>query len=154
VEFRLGDIEKLPITANRADVVVSNCVLNLVPDKKKAFSEIYRVLKPRGHFAISDVVIQGKLPNALISDAEMYAGCVAGALPKEEYMAIIHNSGFTNVMVKTEKLVVLPDAILLKYLSPAELDQMKTAGTGIKSITVYAEKPADAPCCAGDSHCC
>lgn len=154
VEFRLGDIEKLPVTANRSDVVISNCVLNLVPDKNKAFSEIYRVLKPGGHFAISDVVVQGKLPNALISDAEMYAGCVAGALPKEEYLAIIRESGFTNISVKTEKQVVLPDAILLKYLSPAELDQMKSAGTGIKSITVYAEKPADAPCCSGSSTCC
>jgi SAM-dependent methyltransferase len=154
VEFRLGDIEKLPVTADRADVVVSNCVLNLVPDKKKAFGEIYRVLKPGGHFAISDVVIQGKLPNALISDAEMYAGCVAGALAKEEYLDIIRGSGFTNVSVKTEKQVVLPDALLLTYLSPAELDQMKSAGTGIKSITVYAEKPADASCCSGGSTCC
>jgi len=154
VEFRLGDIEKMPVTDNRANVVVSNCVLNLVPDKKMAFSEIYRVLKPGGHFAISDVVIQGKLPDSLISDAEMYAGCVAGALAKEEYLAIIRESGFTNVSVKTEKPIVLPDAILLQYLSPAELDQMKMAGTGIKSITVYAEKPAEAPCCGGSSACC
>jgi arsenite methyltransferase len=154
VEFRLGDIEKLPIAANRADVVISNCVLNLVPDKKRAFGEIYRVLKPGGHFAISDVVIQGKLPDTLISDAEMYAGCVAGALQKETYLAIIRASGFANVSVKTEKQVVLPDAILLKYLSPPELDQMKNAGTGIKSITVYAEKPADASCCGGSSTCC
>jgi arsenite methyltransferase len=154
VEFRLGDIEKLPVTSNRADVVISNCVLNLVPDKRAAFREIFRVLKPGGHFTISDVVLQGALPQSLVKDAEMYAGCVAGAMPKDEYLATIHDAGFVNVSVKTEKQVVIPDAILLKYLSPAELDQMKNAGTGIKSITVYADKPTDAPCCSGTSRCC
>lgn len=154
VEFRLGDIEKLPVTADKADVVISNCVLNLVPDKRKAFREIYRVLKPGGHFAISDVVLHGVLPDALLRDAEMYAGCVAGAIQEEDYLAIIRESGFTSVSVKTEKQVVLPDVLLLNYLSREELDQMQNARTGIKSITVYGEKPADTPCCGGRSKCC
>ncbi|MFO0361333.1 MAG: arsenite methyltransferase, partial [Flavobacteriales bacterium] len=78
VEFRQGDIEKMPITANKADVIVSNCVLNLVPNKRAVFQEIFRVLKPGGHFSISDVVLVGELPEALQKDAEMYAGCVSG----------------------------------------------------------------------------
>src|SRR5665647_2970240 len=97
VEFRLGDIEKMPMTANKADVIVSNCVLNLVPDKVKAFSEIYRVLKPGGHLSISDVVTKGQLPEKLQKDAEMYAGCVSGAININEYVDIIRKQGFQNL---------------------------------------------------------
>ncbi|MBP6184156.1 MAG: arsenite methyltransferase, partial [Saprospiraceae bacterium] len=86
VEFRKGDIEQMPIGGNRADVVISNCVLNLVPDKQKAFSEIFRILKPGGHFSISDVVIEGSMPMELQEAAEMYAGCVSGAIQKEVYL--------------------------------------------------------------------
>src|ERR1017187_5117937 len=79
VEFRFGDIEKIPVVVNRADVVISNCVLNLVPDKRKAFQEIFRILKPNGHFSISDVVLVGNLPQSLQQASEMYVGCVSGA---------------------------------------------------------------------------
>src|SRR5690242_21665334 len=83
VEFREGDIEKMPVTSNVADVIVSNCVLNLVPDKNAVFKEIFRVLKPGGHFSISDIVLQGNLPVKIQNVAEMYAGCVSGARSEE-----------------------------------------------------------------------
>jgi SAM-dependent methyltransferase len=150
VEFRLGEIEDLPIAANRADVVVSNCVLNLVPDKKKAFAEIMRILKPGGHFSISDVVLKGTLPDNLKKASEMYVGCVAGALLKDEYMEIIREAGFTNVKIQKEKAINIPGDILSKYLSAAELEEYEKKGTGIFSITVYAEKSKD--CC--DTNCC
>ncbi len=145
VEFRFGDIEKMPLTANKADVVISNCVLNLVPDKQKAFSEIFRVLKPGGHFCISDVVLQGELPDTLKNAAEMYAGCVSGAIQKEAYLAIIASAGFANIQIKTEKNIRIPDDILSNFLSPAELSVFHAKEPGIYSITVYAEKPL--ACC-------
>lgn len=150
VEFRQGDIEKIPVTANTADVIVSNCVLNLVPNKKEVFSEIKRVLKPGAHFSISDVVLVGELPDALQKDAEMYAGCVAGAIQKEAYLQLIHQTGFENVIVQKEKSITIPDDILKNYLDDAAMTDFKTGKTGIFSITVYAEKPA--ACC--EPGCC
>jgi Methylase involved in ubiquinone/menaquinone biosynthesis len=141
VEFRLGDIEKMPVTANNADVVISNCVLNLVPDKNKAFSEIFRILKTGGHLSISDVVLNGNLPEKLRQDAEMYAGCVSGAIQKEDYLQIINNNSLMNIQVQKEKAITVPDKILLNYLSAQELAEFKETGAGIFSITVYAEKP-------------
>ena len=128
------------------DVVISNCVLNLVPDKQLAFSEIFRVLKQGGHFCISDVVLQGELPKGLKEDAVMYAGCVSGALPKEEYLRIIEESGFVNVEVKKEKKIDLPDELLLKYMSAEELKKFSNGETGIFSITVIGKKPEGCGC--------
>lgn len=142
IEFVEGDIENMPVKSEIADVVLSNCVLNLVPDKQKAFAEIFRIMKKRGHFCISDVVLQGKLPERLKNDMAMYAGCVSGAVQKEEYLKIIRNSGFENVLVKKEKHISMPDEIMLKYLSLDELNDYKTSGAGIFSITVVAEKPS------------
>jgi len=141
VEFRYGDIENLPVTSNQADVIISNCVLNLVPDKAKAFAEIYRVLKPGGHFSVSDIVVTGELPEKIKSAAEMYAGCIGGAVKKEEYLAVIKNSGFENIMLQKEKAFTLPDEVLLQYLSKEELNKLKASGTNILSINVYAQKP-------------
>lgn len=140
VEFRQGDIEDLPVSDNTVDVVVSNCVLNLVPDKAKVFAEIMRALKPGGHFSISDVVLQGSLPDALRDAAEMYAGCVSGAMQMDEYLSLIHAAGFENVTVQKQKPILIPDNILLEYLSPEALKAFTEAKTGIFSITVYAEK--------------
>lgn len=151
VEFRLGDIEKMPVTANTADVIVSNCVLNLVPDKAKAFCEINRVLKPGGHFSISDIVLSGKLPEAIQQAAEMYAGCVSGAIQKNEYLDLIKDYGFVNIKVQKEKRITIPDSILLNYISSESLDDFKRSDTGIYSITVYAEK---AGCCTPGEKCC
>ncbi len=141
VEFIVGDIEEMPIENNTADVVVSNCVFNLVPDKQKAFTETYRILKPGGHFSISDVVISGALPGSLKEDAEMYAGCVSGAINKEKYLSIIKEAGFTNIAVQKEKEITLPQEILKKYLTGDGLSEFKNSDTGIYSITVYSEKP-------------
>ena len=140
VEFRYGDIEKMPLTANKADVVISNCVLNLMPDKKKSFDEIYRILKVGGHFSISDVVLEGILPSKLEQAAEMYAGCVSGAIQKPDYLDIIKACGFKNVSVQKEKKITIPDEILLNYITNSELDELKHNNIGIFSITVYAEK--------------
>ncbi len=141
VEFVLGEIESLPLAANSVDVVISNCVLNLVPSKEKAFSEIYRVLKPGGHFSISDVVTSAELPEKIRTAAEMYAGCVAGAMVKKQYLEIIAATGFNNVAVKKEKRIVVPDDTLRHYLDEADLAGYKNSGGGIYSITVYGEKP-------------
>lgn len=151
VEFRLGDIENIPLSNNKADVVVSNCVLNLVPDKLKAFTEIYRILKPGGHFNISDIVLEGELPADLVKEAEMYAGCVAGAIQKNDYLAMIRNAGFTNIVINKEKKINVPDEILLNYLSEEQLQSYKESKTGIFSITVYADKPKDCGC---GTDCC
>ena len=131
----------MPISNDFADVIVSNCVLNLVPNKEKVINEIFRVLKPGGHFSISDIVLLNKLPEALKQDAEMYAGCVAGAIQKDEYLGYINKSGFVNVEIQKEKIIEIPDDILSKYLSKDEIMAFKSGTTGIFSITVYAEKP-------------
>lgn len=156
VEFRQGDIEQMPITSNAADVVVSNCVLNLVPNKYGVFKEIFRVLKPGGHFSISDVVLMGALPDGLRKDAEMYAGCVSGAIQKEVYLELIQTNGFENIIIQKEKSIVIPDDILIKYLSKEELDAFKSGDTGIFSITVFAQKPSSQKenICVPGGGCC
>lgn len=140
VEFVKGDIEDMPLPANTFDVVVSNCVLNLVPDKKKAFSEIIRVLKPGGHFCVSDVVLKGNLPDKLQKDAEMYAGCVSGAIEIAEYLEIISANGFKHTTIHKQKAIDIPDEVLAQYLSSDEIKSFKSGETGIYSITVSARK--------------
>jgi arsenite methyltransferase len=156
VEFRQGDIEEMPVTSNKADVIVSNCVLNLVPNKHKVFSEIFRVLKPGGHFSISDIVLEGNIPEKWKQVAELYAGCISGAIQKKEYLDIIEEAGFTNVTLQKEKKIILPDDILSNYLNPEEINEYKNSNVNIKSITVYAEKPAkdERNCCEPGNKCC
>ena len=163
VEFRYGDIEKLPVSNSVADVVVSNCVMNLVPDKRTAFNETFRVLKPGGHFSISDIVLVGELPDGLRKNAEMYAGCISGAIQKNEYLQIVKEAGFVNITIQKEKKINLPHEILSAYLNEVEMTQVKQGDLGIFSITVYAEKPvetteskkaAKAACCGEGSDCC
>ena len=151
VEFRQGDIENIPVSANVADIIVSNCVLNLVPNKDGVFKEIFRVLKPGGHFSISDVVLIGNLPEALRKDAEMYAGCVAGAIQKEVYLELINTNGFSNITIQKEKPIIIPEDILKNYLNEEELTSFKTSDIGIFSITVYAEKSKSCGC---GTECC
>jgi SAM-dependent methyltransferase len=146
VEFRQGDIENMPIAGGVADVVVSNCVLNLVPNKKQAFAETFRILKKGGHFSVSDIVLVGELPEGLQKSAEMYAGCVSGAIQKDEYLTIIKEAGFKEIKIQKEKSIDLPKEILNEYLSEGEIDDFKKGKSGIFSITVYAEKPIN--CCA------
>lgn len=166
VEFRYGDIEDMPVSENVADVVVSNCVLNLVPNKSKVFAEIFRVLKPGGHFSISDIVLEGELPEALREDAEMYAGCVAGAIQKETYLDHIKEAGFENITIQKEKPIEIPEDILSQYLNETEIAEFNSGGTGIFSITVFAQKSGgkikevtmlgseDAGFCTPGSGCC
>lgn len=150
VEFRKGDIEEVPVADGTVDVVISNCVLNLVPDKAKAFSEMYRVLKPGGHFSVSDVVLKGDLPASLKEDAEMYAGCVSGADQMDDYLQHIHRAGFDDVAIRKEKVITLPDEILTKYLDNSKIKDYHEGEFGIYSITVYGQKTA---CCEGDGCC-
>lgn len=140
VEFIYGDIENLPLDINTADVVVSNCVLNLVPDKEKAFSEIYRILKSEGHFSISDIVTTREMPESIKKVVELYAGCVSGAVTKDEYIKIIEKAGFKNVKIQKERIIQIPNDIYLRYISEEELTKIKKSGFKIISVNVYAEK--------------
>jgi SAM-dependent methyltransferase len=152
VEFRLGDIEKIPVTANNADVVLSNCVLNLVPNKRAVFAEIFRILKPGGHFSISDIVLIGELPGKWKEIAELYAGCVSGAIQKDDYLGLVKEAGFSNITLQKEKDIMIPDEMLAEYLTADEMASYKNGTVKIVSITVYAEKPV--PCCKPGSGCC
>ena len=166
VEFRFGDIENMPISDNTADVIVSNCVLNLVPNKQNVIKDIYRVLKPGGHFSISDIVLVGQLPDELRNDAEMYAGCVAGAIQKADYLSFIEKQGFSHIQIQKEKVIQIPDDILTKYLDSVGIEAFKSGETGIFSITVFAQKGGEKPkvkladlskskeMCAPGSGCC
>ena len=140
VKFVKGDIEDMPLPDSQYDVILSNCVLNLVPDKVKAFSEIMRVLKPGGHFCVSDVVIKGDLPEKIRQDAVMYVGCVSGALEMDDYMRIIHEQGFKNVTIHKQKNIDLPEEVLENYLSREDITEYKNSGAGIFSITVTGLK--------------
>lgn len=151
VEFRHGDIEDIPLADGIADVVVSNCVMNLVPDKKKAYAETFRILKPGGHFSISDIVLVGNLPAQLKDAAELYVGCVSGAVDKSEYLDVIRQAGFTNLQIQKERRIDLSHEILDQYLDATQKQQFLDSNLGIYSMTVSAQKPDNA-CCG--SSCC
>jgi arsenite methyltransferase len=140
VEFRPGDIENLPVEDGTADVVISNCVLNLVPDKRKAFSEIYRILKPQGHFSVSDIVKEGMVPQSLLRSAEAYTGCIAGAIDLTEYQALLREAGFTVITVVNSRRIELPEGLIQTLLSPAELSEWNQQKYGFKSITITGNK--------------
>jgi ubiquinone/menaquinone biosynthesis C-methylase UbiE len=141
VEFVYGDIEKMPLPENLADVVVSNCVMNLVPNKQKAFAETFRILKPGGHFSISDIVLKGDLPAGLQQNVEMYVGCVSGAIQKGAYLQLVKESGFTDIEVQKEREINVPDSVLQNYLSAEEIATYRQQDRGIYSVTVFARKP-------------
>jgi ubiquinone/menaquinone biosynthesis C-methylase UbiE len=123
-EFWKGDIEDMPIESSSIDRIISNCVINLVPDKRKAFSEMHRVLRPGGKFTVSDVVSIGEIPDDVRRDEELWTGCIAGALDKEEYLGIVRQTGFKDLTISAEK--------------PYNLDG--DASFGLKSITLTATK--------------
>ncbi|MBK6545554.1 MAG: arsenite methyltransferase [Saprospiraceae bacterium] len=153
VEFRQGDIEQMPVNDGVANVVISNCVLNLVPNKTNVFKEIYRVLKPGGHFSISDIVLSGDLPSELQSNVEMYVGCVSGAIQKDAYIQIIKNTNFSEITIQKEKPIYIPDDILSKHLDAKQLAAYKAGYFGIQSITVYAVKPTETKSCCAPGCC-
>ena len=140
VTFELGEIEALPVESGSIDVVISNCVLNLVPDKSRAFAEMYRVLKPGAHFCVSDIVVTGELPASVRASVELYAGCVAGALKREEYLALITEAGFSGVEVAAEKVIEVPEEILEQEASMADLAEFRRNGGAIVSVTVRGLK--------------
>jgi arsenite methyltransferase len=142
VQFIQGDIEDMPLPDNAFDVIVSNCVLNLVPDKSKAFANMYRVLKPGGHFCISDVVIKGTLPEKIQKDAEMYVGCVAGAMLLDDYLDVIRKAGFENITEHQLHETPVPPEVLTKYLNQEEINAYHSGTNGIFSLTVSAYKKA------------
>lgn len=163
VEFRLGEIEALPVGGGSVDRILSNCVLNLVPDKSRAFSEMYRVLKPGGSFGISDVVLEGEFPEDLRKAAELYVGCVSGAMQKADYLSSLRDAGFEDIQIVKERVIQLPDDLLEAYLSAAQRESLKHSGVRIVSITLNGTKPQPdktaGACCtplagAGDGPCC
>jgi arsenite methyltransferase len=141
VDFRLGDIENMPVENNTADVVVSNCVMNLVPNKQKAFAETFRIMKPGGHFSISDIVLQGELTDELRKEASLYAGCISGAVQKEQYLQTIQEAGFTNITIQKDRKIEIPNEVLARVLTLEQLRDFKRTRVGVFSITVYADKP-------------
>lgn len=140
VQFLEGELEALPLEADSVDIIISNCVLNLVPNKPQVFAEMYRTLRPGGHFCVSDIVLQGNLPDSLKQDAEMYAGCVSGAIQQEAYLNGLEEAGFTDVRVVRTKAIVLPDELLDKHLNPIEMADFRTQGARIQSVTVFGKK--------------
>jgi SAM-dependent methyltransferase len=170
VEFRQGDIDAMPVSDAVADVVVSNCVLNLVPDKPAVFGEMFRVLKPGGHFSVSDIVLVGELPAGIRQAAELYAGCVSGAIDQEAYLGGLREAGFQNLTLQKARPIGLPDEILKNYLSQPDIAAFRASGAGVVSITVFGEKPLgtasttkpkirlselkDSECCAPGDGCC
>lgn len=141
VEFVYGDIEDLPVKSSTIDVVISNCVMNLVPDKTKAYGEVFRVLKPGGHFSISDVVLNGTLPKAILNAAEMYAACISGALEKNTYLQVINEAGFEDVRILKQHEIVLSDEMLLQFVNQDELNAFRKSKSAIISITINGQKP-------------
>jgi ubiquinone/menaquinone biosynthesis C-methylase UbiE len=140
VEFILGDIENLPLPDDSVDVVISNCVLNLVLDKTHTYKHIFRVLRMGGHFSISDIVLSGDISEKMKNIAELYAGCISGAMEKSEYLQAIVSAGFKGVDLKMEKEIFLPDDFLKQYMTTAEMEYFRKSGVRILSITVNAYK--------------
>ena len=147
VEFRLGEIENLPVADNSVDVVISNCVINLVPDKRRAFQESYRALKPGGRLMISDIVLLKELPDAIKDSVEAYIGCVSGAILKNEYMETIKAEGFHQVKIISEISFPIEcmtndptvKAIIESLMIPSE--KVKEIAGSVASIKVSAVKP-------------
>jgi arsenite methyltransferase len=149
VEFRLGEIEALPVETSSIDRVVSNCVLNLIPNKQGAFSEMFRVLKPGARFGVSDVVLEGEFPEELKQAAELYVGCVSGAIQKADYLEMLRETGFEGVRIVKEKTLTLPEDLLAAYLGESQRETITRSGVRILSVTVQGTKPARSaePCC-------
>ena len=140
VDFLLGDIEELKIDPASVDVVISNCVLNLVSDKLKTYEGVYKVLKDDGHFCISDVVLSAPLTEKIKGLAELYAGCISGAMVKEDYLNTIKKAGFKDIAIKAEKTVYLPDSFLRQHLNEEALIEYRSTGAQVLSITVNGKK--------------
>lgn len=152
VEFRLGEIENIPVADNTADVIISNCVINLSTDKKRVFREALRVLKPGGRLMVSDIVLLRELPDSIRKSVAAYTGCVSGALPKEEYLAAIKEAGFGQMEVLDEQPFGI-DCILADDEARTIIDKLgirrHDIEKAVSSVKVSAVKPYDSPCQCG-----
>lgn len=142
VEFRLGEIEHLPVETSTIDCVLSNCVLNLVPDKTSAFAEIARVLVPGGRMCVSDIVATGPLPEPVREATGLYVGCVAGAIPQGDYVSLLRAAGLEDVRIVESRPIPLPDEALAPHLDAAGIAAFRASGVELRSVTVLARKPA------------
>ena len=147
VEFRLGEIESLPVADGSVDAVISNCVINLAPDKKRVFAEAFRALKPGGRLMVSDIVLTAPLPKAVQDSVSAYVGCLAGASLKADYLKAIERAGFRDVQVASEEPFPVdmmqndPTAqAVVKDLKVTPEEAQRIAGT-IVSVKVSARKP-------------
>ncbi|MEW6442370.1 MAG: arsenite methyltransferase [bacterium] len=153
VEFRLGEIENLPAADRSVDVVISNCVINLSPDKPRVFREAFRVLKPGGRMMVSDIVLLKKLPDAVKSSIEAYVGCVAGAMIREAYLKAIENAGFEEVKIVGESGfpvdILSNDPTVKAMIEGADLstEELQDLGRSVRSIKVQGKKPLRGCCC-------
>jgi arsenite methyltransferase len=148
IDFRQGDLENMPVADNFVDVVISNCVINLVPNKRMVFREAFRVLKPGGRLAVSDVVLRKELPSFVKQSTKAYIGCLAGAIMKEEYLGIIESVGFNNVEVIEETAFPI-ESLLCETSAPVAMEMPKIspedirdAADSVSSIKVKAIKPS------------
>ncbi len=153
VEFRLGDVENLPLNEKSAHVVIGNGLLGLTPDKENALKEVYRVLKHHGQLCFSEFMIRGNMPKGLKMDADLYMGCMAGSLSVEDYVAMLEKAGFEEITIKDEQKIELPAAMIHYYLPPEEAIYFTEGSSGIYAVTITADKPC---CHAGeeDHVCC
>lgn len=152
VEFLKGQIEQVPLPANAVDVIISNCVINLSADKDRVLREAFRVLKPGGRFAVSDVVTRGVIPPDVRRSMELWVGCVAGALTEDEYRAKLEAAGFTDIELETTRVYELEDARALLAYSGLDVDAIAPDVQGrVTSAFVRARKPASCcgPMCCG-----
>ena len=142
VEFREGPIEQMPVDAGSIDVVISNCVLNLVPDKGRAFAEMFRVLRPGGRFCVSDIVATAELPALVREVAALYVGCVAGAMAEDAYLGLLGTTGFHDVRIAEARPIPLSDEVLANYMSAPDIAAFRASGVALKSVTVLGTRPA------------
>ncbi len=156
VEFKLGEMEAIPLSDNSVDVIISNCVINLSPDKDAVFREIFRVLKPEGRIAVSDIVTDGKLPKFITQNAEAWTSCIGGALKEEDYLSKIRTAGFANVTIESKHLYSHEEISMFKetdsavFEKPLSLKEIKAVEGKIASIRVTAQKPGEEDTCC----CC
>lgn len=140
VNFVEGDIEQVPLQDETADVIISNCVLNLIPNKRKVFNEIYRLLRPNGHFCVSDIVVNGIFPKTFIDEASLYAGCIATAIQEDEYLGYIKEANFKGVRIVRRKRANIPQEVINTHLNKEQIEKLCNGEIGIYSITVIGEK--------------
>jgi arsenite methyltransferase len=149
VEFLKGEIENIPLPDNSVDVIISNCVINLSADKDRVLREAFRVLKPGGRFAVSDVVVTGEVPPEVRRHVELWVGCIAGALQDSEYTSKLTGAGFESVGIEPTRVYTIEDARQFLSAQGIDVDAIAPAVEGkFKSAFIRAVKPAKAACCA------